>query len=78
MDGPKTLKDLGDGWSLRQWEYDGAPLELHGPKGLMLTVVKENVELEAEYESGGCCSRFVDRLYRDVPVSALKALLEGT
>ncbi len=77
-DGPKVVRDLGNGWRLRRWEYDDAPMELHGPKGLMLQVDPrhpETVELEAEFTQYSCCSSYSETLYRDIPLSALLALL---
>lgn len=29
--GPRLLEELGQGWSLRAWDFPGADLELYGP-----------------------------------------------
>ena len=76
--GPRLVRDLGNGWSLRRWEYDGAALQLHGPIGVMLELDPrrpDEVEMEVEHTQYGCCSSYSDTLYRSVPVSALRALL---
>lgn len=73
------VRDLGGGWCLRRWEYDGAPLELHGPGGCV-TIVHEGDELELTVtytdhdHFGGAHER---ELRQTVPVSVLMALLEA-
>lgn len=77
-DGPKIVRDLGDGWSLRRWEYDDAPTELHGPKMILQIDPRKpgTVEIEADYTQYSCCSSYAETLYRDIPLAALLALIE--
>ncbi len=71
-DGPKVLRTLPDGWSLRQWDYDHAPLQLHRRgKWTEITIDAEpTVGLEVEWEEFGT----IQARY-DVPTIALRALL---
>jgi hypothetical protein len=77
MCGPQLVRELENGWTLRRWEYDGAPLELHGPGGVMITMSSEGLELELEYTKYGCYSSYQSTMYKTVPADAMRALLEG-
>ena len=71
--GPKVLRELGNGWQLRQWEYDGAPLELrryHLGTETLITGPDKDGDVEIEIDDHGAPST---RAF--VPVAALRALL---
>jgi len=74
----KLVRDLGNGWCLRRWEYDESPMELHGPQGVVLELKQDDLELTVTYTeySGYSVGGNETDLYRTIPITMLKALLE--
>jgi hypothetical protein len=74
--GPKRLRDLGGGWELRRWEYDGAPFEarrLPGPyrDEVVVTGPDKDGDVEVNIEQReGSITLFI-------PVAVLRAVLEA-
>lgn len=76
--GAKLVKQLNEKWSLRQWEYDGAALELHGP-GVVMELKNGEVELGVEYSNYDCWSASkTEMTTATVPVTVLLELLGVT
>ncbi|HYF25317.1 MAG TPA: hypothetical protein VD931_06225 [Baekduia sp.] len=72
---PDLVRDLGNGWTLRRWQYDGAPLELHGP-GVRLELHPDRLVVEAEYRDySSWAGPRTETVEHDVPVTMLRALL---
>ena len=73
---PDLVRDLGNGWTLRRWQYDGAPLELHGP-GLVIELHPDELVLEVEFPDYGNWSnwRATDTLEKRVSLKHLRELL---
>lgn len=74
MVGPKVIKDLGNGWSLKAWDYPDAPVELHGP-GISIDRNPDELVMEIEYDAYGPYGSHKDVLNVYLPREALAALL---
>ena len=59
MSSPKTIKDFGNGWVVKKWEYDEAPLELRGPCKTEIYIDKEDIEIIFEADYDGLMTRYI-------------------
>lgn len=71
----KLVQDLGRGWTLRRWEYDGAPLELHGPHDTMVSTPDADGDIEIETQEPAGWSGGTGTVRRYIPAAGLRALL---
>lgn len=74
MSGPALVRDLGNGWSLRRWEYDGAKLEAHRPADQL----RDEIVVTGPDVDGDILVEIDTREYTIsayVPAAALRAML---
>jgi hypothetical protein len=75
-DGPKLLRDLGNGWELRQWEYDGAPLELrHVGRHTTIEAEANPTDLEVRIEDTPTYGYGSNATTISIPMEHLRVLL---